>query len=166
MKPTKEREATIKGRAFSVKWDMPALFLFAEYAKCKTVEECERLINAALLEINKASDDKLKGMPIESVKTVVKMVRAALNDAVSEKELTTLLGEGELDDALKQTIEAYVDNLPDYEAGVTQDAPKAVKKKRFRLGVYLKWLRRWVGSLKIFGRPLWGSSSTPDEGTT
>ena len=166
MKPSKTRLASIKGQVYPIEWNMPALFLFAEYAELKTVEECERAINKALLDVKSASDNTLKGTPIDSVKFIVKMVRAAVGGAVSEKELTTLLGKGELDEALQMTVEAYVDNLPDFESGVTQDAPKAVKKKSFRLRGFLKWLRKWTGNLRTFGMRQWANLFTREKGTT
>jgi len=166
MKPSKTRLASIKGQVYPIEWNMPALFLFAEYSELKTVEECERAINKALLDVKGASDNTLKGTPIESVKTIVRMVRAAMDGALPEKELTTLLGKGELDEALQMTVEAYVDNLPDYEAGVTQEAPKAVKKKSFRLRASLRWLRKWVGNLWTSGMQRWASLFTREKGTT
>ena len=166
MQPTKGRVADIKGHSYSVRWNMNALFLFAEYADIKTVEECERVINKALLDIKSASDTTLKGTPIDSIKIIVKMVRASIDGHVGEKDLTELLGAGELDSVLKETVEAYVDNLPDYEAGITQEAPKAVKKKNFRLVGCLRLVQKWVGSLRSFGKRLWASLFTAGKDTT
>jgi hypothetical protein len=166
MKPSSQRLADIKGRTLPIKWDMSTLFLFAEYAKIETIEQCESTINKALLDLKQAKDTTLKGTPIASVKTVIHMVRASLGGVLSNDELTVLLGEGELDEALTQAVEAYVDNLPEYDAGVTKDAPKAVKKKSCLLCGFMSLPLKWAGSLKIFGVQAWGSFITRVKGIT
>lgn len=166
MRAVKSRAAVIGERSYTVRWDMNALFLYAAHKGIKTIDEAEASLNALLLVIHEAESKSIHGLEISTVKDLSYMVCAATDNELEHHDAIRIFGEGGLDNALEHTITAYVENLPEFEAGITADAPAngddpvakhAKKKSKLASGKSMNMLQRWGGNLVNFGLAAWGS---------
>ena len=149
---TKSRVAELRGRQFSIKWGMNALLLFCEYAEFDTIDDGEIAISTALIEAKSVTEETgFTGMKVDTIKILAKACRAAINGGLPENIILDAIGTGEADKLVTYTVEAFLEQLPNYDAGITESAPedKPKKKRKRDCLKFWKWLRAWVGGRTI-----------------